>query len=197
MWSRRIPRSVQREERMPYPGISGRKLLALCTWIGLFLAVVTLAACTPAPTYAFILPRTATNTIALNQPHYAHPAVDIPVPVGTPFYAVTAGTAITFNDAYCGYGVQLNGDDGGNYVYCHASTRTFSGSKRVATGVQLGGSGGRPGAPGAGNSTTPHLHFQLHYPASTLRCPQKLLIALYNRTAVPALGSLPTSGCVR
>src|SRR4051794_28909765 len=95
MWSRRIPRPVQREERMPYPGISGRRLLALCTCIGLFLAVVTLAACTPAPTYAFILPRTATNTIALNQPHYAHPAVDIPVPVGTPFYAVTAGTAIT------------------------------------------------------------------------------------------------------
>jgi murein DD-endopeptidase MepM/ murein hydrolase activator NlpD len=169
------------------------------TCVGLVLAFAAVTACqpAPAPAYAFVLPRTATNPIALNQPHYAKPAVDIPVPVGTPFYAITAGTAVTFNDAYCGYGVQLNGTDGGAYVYCHASSRTFSGSRPVSAGAQLGNSGGRPGAPGAGNSSTPHLHFQLHYPASTLRCPQKLLIALYNHAAVPALSSLPTSGCVR
>jgi murein DD-endopeptidase MepM/ murein hydrolase activator NlpD len=174
-----------------------RNLAAGALCIGLLTLVAASACQPPPPAYAFILPRTATNTIALNQPHYAHPAVDIPVPVGTPFYAVTAATAITFDDAYCGYGVQLNADDGGNYVYCHASIRTFSGSRRVNAGTQLGSSGGRPGAPGAGNSSTPHLHFQLHYPASTLRCPQKLLIALYNQTTVPALGSLPTTGCVR
>src|SRR4051812_3512724 len=82
----------------------------------LLLAAAALWACDPAPpsaAYAFVLPRASTNAVALNQPHYARPAVDIFVPVGTPFYAITAGTAIAFNDAYCGYGVQLNGDDHG------------------------------------------------------------------------------------
>src|SRR4051794_14868898 len=165
----------------------------------LLLAAAVLWACDPAPasgTYAFVLPRSSTNAVALNSPHWARPAVDILVPMGTPFYAITSGTAIAFNDAYCGYGVQLNGDDSGTYVYCHASARTFAGSRRMTVGTQLGRSGGRAGSAGAGNATTPHLHVQVRY-ASVLRCPQKLLIALYNGTAVPTLGSLPSTGCTR
>src|SRR3954451_11076188 len=183
----------RREQRfmhcIPRPPISRAAGLLV-----LLLVVAALWACDPAPAsgaYAFVLPRSSTNAIALNQPHWARPAVDIPVPMGTPFYAITSGTAITFNDAYCGYGVQINGDDSGTYVYCHASARTFAGSRRVTGGSQLGRSGGRPGTAGAGNATTPHLHVQVRY-ASTLRCPQKLLIALYNGAAVPTLASLPT-----
>jgi murein DD-endopeptidase MepM/ murein hydrolase activator NlpD len=91
--------------------------------------------------------------------------------------------------------VQLAGDDGAVYVYCHASARTVANGARVAAGTQLGRTGGQRGAAGAGSSTAPHLHLQLKYPAGTLRCPQHLLLAIYNGANVPALTALPTSGC--
>ncbi|MEV0458257.1 peptidoglycan DD-metalloendopeptidase family protein [Catellatospora methionotrophica] len=146
--------------------------------------------------YALVLPRPSVTAAKLNAKHHDYPAVDIPVPVGTAFYAITSGTVTNFDQASgCGYGVQLAADDGGVYVYCHASQRNIASGSRVGAGAQLGKSGGQAGAPGAGSSTGPHLHLQLKYPSATRRCPQSLLVAIYNGTSVPALSSLPTSGC--
>jgi hypothetical protein len=146
--------------------------------------------------YASILPRNLLSTAALLKPHHDYPAIDIAAAVGNPFYAITNGTATTFNEpAGCGYGVQLAGDDGGLYVYCHASARTVQSGSRVSAGTRLGSTGGAKGAPGAGSSTGPHLHLQLKYPVGTKRCPQNLLLAIYNGTTPPGLTALPTSGC--
>ncbi|AGZ39150.1 Esterase [Actinoplanes friuliensis DSM 7358] len=149
----------------------------------------------PSRAYALLLPRNTVTAAKLTAKHHDYPAVDITEPVGTPFYAVISGSVTNFNDAKCGYGVQLVGDDGGVYVYCHASQRSAANGARVAAGTQLGQSGGARGAAGAGSSTGPHLHLQLKYPAGQLRCPQQLLLATFNNTTPPALTALPTSGC--
>ena len=59
----------------------------------------------------------------LTHPHLGFPADDIPVPVGTPVYAVTSGQilAITTVGSDCGNGIVLAGNDGYRYTYCHGS----------------------------------------------------------------------------
>ena len=146
---------------------------------------------TPTPattTKAYVLPHNAVPYSALGAPHHDYPAADLPAATGTPFYAVTAGNLIPFSDSKCGTGFQLNGDDGGIYVYCHASARSISGSQRVTAGRQLGLTGA------TGDATGPHLHFQVSYQGSR-RCPQQMLKDLYNGVTPTGLGSLPTSDC--
>ena len=142
----------------------------------------------PAPSsgYAFILPKSSIGTTAwLTKPHHDYPAADIPVGSGTPYYAVTSGTVSHAGNG-CGIGVVLQGDDGVQYTYCHGSSRIANGA-RVNGGQQLGKTGN------TGNSTGPHLHFQIKAP--TLRCPQQLLLALYNGSPAPSPRDLPTGGC--
>ena len=147
---------------------------------------------TPPPpssgTYAFVLPHGSVDPSWLTRPHHDYPAIDIPVPANTPYYAVTSGTVATFKDSTCGNGLTLSGTDGAQYTYCHAS-RIVVTSGRVTPGALLGYTGA------TGDATGAHLHFQVTIPAGTLRCPQHLLLALFNGIAVPAVNSLPTSGC--
>jgi len=130
----------------------------------------------------------------LNAPHHDHPSIDIPVPVGTPFYAITAGSITDFDTDTCGNGIQINGTDGVQYVYCHASERDVKTGQKVTAGTQLG----LTGESGEG-LTGPHLHFQINYPIKphTVRCPQTLLWALYTNAQPPPdasfVKSLPTS----
>jgi hypothetical protein len=146
--------------------------------------------------YALVVPRSSVNAAMLSKPHHDYPAADIPVGVGTAAYAITSGTLLSIDQSGgCGWGYQLNGDDGVIYRYCHLSQRAVGSGSRVSAGAQLGLSGGKQGAPGAGSSTGPHLHLQANV-GGKLRCPQPLLLALYNGTAVPAPSSLPTSGCI-
>ena len=146
--------------------------------------------------YTLVLPRSSVTVATLSAKHHNYPAVDIAVPVGTTAYAIVSGTITTFDQpTKCGWGIQLAGDDGGLYVYCHLSQRVVASGTRVTSGATLGKSGGAKGAQGAGDSQGPHLHLQLKYTGNTYRCPQNLLVALYNNTAPPALTSLPTSGC--
>ena len=144
--------------------------------------------------YALVVPRRSVTSGKLAAPHHNYPGIDISVPVGTPFFAVTSGRVTNFQSSKCGWGVQLNGDDGVLYKYCHASRRTRSDGSHVSAGTQLGLSGGARHAAGAGNSTGPHLHFTLQSGGSH-RCPQGLLIALYNSTGVPDVHTLTSLGC--
>ena len=122
-------------------------------------------------------------------PHHDYPAVDIPVPIGTPVYAVTngviAGTPVT---GKCGIGIILNGDDGAQYTYCRGGpgTQTVAIGERVTVGQLILHSAS------TGNSTGPHLHFGIEIDG-TRRCPQEFLTAI--ATGLPGDLRLPIGGC--
>ncbi len=124
------------------------------------------------------------------QPHHDYPAIDIPVPTGTPVYAVTNGVIVaTPTDGKCGTGIVLNGDDGAQYTYCHGGpgTQTVAAGDRVTAAQHLMDSAS------TGNSTGPHLHFGIEAHRSK-RCPQLFLNAVANAQSVSP-ESLPTTGC--
>lgn len=123
--------------------------------------------------------------------HHDYPAADIPVPVGTPLYAVTNGVVVgTPTTGRCGVGVIFNGDDGAQYTYCHGQpgTQTVTMGDRVAVGQHLLDSAS------TGNSTGPHLHFAIRTNGAA-RCPQPFFVAIANGEPL-APYALPTSGCV-
>ena len=139
--------------------------------------------------YSYLLPRNAAPRSALSAPHHDYPALDIPVPSGTPFYALTAGTVTRVDQPTgCGYGYILQGNDSTQYTYCHASKYVAGNNVKVTAGQQLGLSGN------SGHSTGAHLHIQIRY--AVLRCPQSMITAVFDGKAPPSASSLPTSGCI-
>jgi murein DD-endopeptidase MepM/ murein hydrolase activator NlpD len=86
-----------------------------------------------------------------------HGGVDIAAPIGTPIYAAAsgivqrAGTATGF-----GYAVYIRGDDGAVTVYGHVNRYFVRAGERVVAGEQIAEVGNR------GQSTGPHLHFEVH-----------------------------------
>jgi murein DD-endopeptidase MepM/ murein hydrolase activator NlpD len=86
-----------------------------------------------------------------------HLGQDIAAPIGTPVYAATsgvvqrAGTATGF-----GYAVYILGDDGAVTVYGHVNRYFVEAGERVSAGEQIAEVGNR------GQSTGPHLHFEVH-----------------------------------
>ncbi len=102
-----------------------------------------------------------------------HPGVDIPVPLGTRVYSATWGQIVISRcDPTWGGLIVLKSQ---SYytgetiyvVYGHLSSRTYSNGAPVeaghyvTTGVQIGKTGGSPETKCSGNSTGPHLHFQI------------------------------------
>jgi murein DD-endopeptidase MepM/ murein hydrolase activator NlpD len=86
-----------------------------------------------------------------------HGGVDIAAPKGTPIYAATSGTVVR-NGAASGFGLALyiRGDDGAVTVYGHVNREFVSAGDRVVTGQLIAEVGNR------GQSTGPHLHFEVH-----------------------------------
>lgn len=124
-----------------------------------------------------------------DDPHHTYPAIDIEVPTGTRVFAIKGGNANTFYQAEgCGYGVRINAADGAVYTYCHLSAFRIADGATVYAGNIIGLSGN------TGTSSGPHLHVQIRS-GGFLRCPQNLLLAIYDGTTIPAPSSLPTSGC--
>jgi murein DD-endopeptidase MepM/ murein hydrolase activator NlpD len=124
------------------------------------------------------------------QPHDDSPAIDIPVPVGTPLYAVTSGVVVsTPTDGDCGIGVVFNGDDGAQYTYCHGG----SGTQAVAIGDKLTVGQHLMDSASTGKSTGPHLHFSIET-GGAYRCPQPFLVAIADGHPL-APQDLPTDGC--
>ena len=90
-----------------------------------------------------------------------HQGQDLAVPVGAPVYAAAAGTVVFAGNA-SGYGnlVTIRHPGGVTTLYGHLSAiRVRPGP--IQAGTLIGLSGGARGAPGAGDSTGPHLHFQI------------------------------------
>jgi murein DD-endopeptidase MepM/ murein hydrolase activator NlpD len=86
-----------------------------------------------------------------------HYGIDIGAPVGTPFYAVAAGT-VTHAGWRGAYGIMVEVDHGYGYRtrYGHASDVAVETGQSVSQGEELGYVGL------TGNTTGPHLHFELH-----------------------------------
>ncbi|MBH0780645.1 M23 family metallopeptidase [Nocardia bovistercoris] len=85
-----------------------------------------------------------------------HNGIDIAGPIGTPIYAVAAGTVIDAGPAQ-GFGlwVRIRHDDGAITVYGHMYDFFVSVGERVPAGMQIARMGNR------GDSTGPHLHFEV------------------------------------
>jgi len=92
-----------------------------------------------------------------------HHGMDFAMPVGSALTAVAPGAISTIGNDAKGYGnwVEVKHDDGTASRYGHLSQIHVSRGQKVAAGQAVGKSGGKAGAPGAGNSTGPHLHFEL------------------------------------
>jgi murein DD-endopeptidase MepM/ murein hydrolase activator NlpD len=86
-----------------------------------------------------------------------HNGLDVASPVGTPLYAPVDGTVKRAGPA-TGFGlaVYLRGDDGAVYVYGHINDYFVRTGQRVGAGQQIAEVGNR------GNSTGPHVHFEVH-----------------------------------
>jgi murein DD-endopeptidase MepM/ murein hydrolase activator NlpD len=86
-----------------------------------------------------------------------HGGVDIAAPIGTPIYAAASGTVARTGPA-TGFGlaVYIRGDDGAVTVYGHVNAEYVRTGQRVVAGQLIAEVGNR------GQSTGPHLHFEVH-----------------------------------
>ena len=136
--------------------------------------------------YSLPIPKSTLPRSEYDDPHHDYAAIDLPTATGTPAYAMRSGT-VSYIGSGCGYGILITANDGASYKYCHLNSRSVASGATVTTGQLIGYTGN------TGNSTGPHLHLEVNY--GGLRCPQNMLLAIYDGTAVPAPSSLPTSGC--
>ncbi|NYI04925.1 transglycosylase family protein [Allostreptomyces psammosilenae] len=85
-----------------------------------------------------------------------HTGQDFAVPTGTPVQAVASGTVVSaaYDGAY-GNQVVIDHGDGTFSQYAHLSSLAVSAGQQVGAGDQIGLSGS------TGNSTGPHLHFEI------------------------------------
>jgi murein DD-endopeptidase MepM/ murein hydrolase activator NlpD len=124
------------------------------------------------------------------RPHHDYPAIDIPVPAGTPLFAVTSGVVVsTPTSGRCGIGVVINGDDGAQYTYCHG----LPGSHAITTGDRVAPGQYLMHSASTGNSTGPHLHLAIRI-GRLARCPQPFLTGIAEGRSADAHG-LPLGGC--
>lgn len=96
------------------------------------------------------------------RPGHLHAGVDIAVPVGTPVKADAAGVVIEAG-TLPGYGNVIFIDHGGGTIsrLAHLSQIDVAKGAQVAQGQVIGLSGGAKGAAGAGDSTGPHVHYEV------------------------------------
>jgi Peptidase family M23 len=140
------------------------------------------------------------NPAMLAAPHHDYPAIDLPIPTGTPIYAIHAGTVISVStysgNCYgnrsncpdlCGTGLTIQDQTGTHWIYCHATTLTVTAGQHVTAGQQVMTSGN------TGHSSGPHLHLGIRT-NGTNHCPQPLFQAIHTGTTPPP--ELPTTGCI-
>lgn len=98
-----------------------------------------------------------------------HKGIDYMMPVGTPLVAASDGVVhFSTSGGTGGWIATITTDNGYKLLYMHCSKfRTELEGKRVTYGTVIAYSGGAAGAQGAGDSTGPHLHFQVNNPQGT------------------------------
>lgn len=103
-----------------------------------------------------------TGTVGEQRPGHTHAGLDIAVPVGTPVSAAAAGVVIQAG-TIPGYGNVIVIDHGRGTLtrYAHLSQIEAKAGQTVEQGAVIGLSGGAKGARGAGDSTGPHLHYEV------------------------------------
>ena len=89
-----------------------------------------------------------------------HSGLDIAAPIGTPIYVAADGTVVDAGPA-AGFGlwVKVKHDDGTETIYGHVNDFSVQAGQRVSAGEQIATVGNR------GQSTGPHLHFEVHDPS--------------------------------
>lgn len=112
----------------------------------------------PPPKWVHPMPGAFTTSCFGQRWGVLHGGVDLASPPGTPIRAVGAGKVIHAGWGIAGYGISVMVDHGDGYVthYAHASQATVSVGDTVKPGdvIALEGS--------TGDSSGPHLHFEVH-----------------------------------
>jgi murein DD-endopeptidase MepM/ murein hydrolase activator NlpD len=87
-----------------------------------------------------------------------HAGLDLASPENTPIRAVGAGTVVATGWAYTGYGISVVIDHGNGWLthYAHQNRTAVSVGDKVKPGQVIGYEGS------TGDSTGPHLHFEVH-----------------------------------
>jgi murein DD-endopeptidase MepM/ murein hydrolase activator NlpD len=87
-----------------------------------------------------------------------HQGIDFAMPENTPLRATAAGTVIAAGWAYTGYGISVVIDHGDGYFthYAHQNRTAVEVGQKVKAGQIIGYEGS------TGDSTGPHLHFEVH-----------------------------------
>lgn len=100
-----------------------------------------------------------------------HDGLDMAQPTGTPIMAAKAGEVVVSQDDSGGYGkwVEIRHADGGRTRYAHMSARGVQKGQKVEAGQEIGKVGS------TGNSTGPHLHFEVLKPDGSRVDPKTVL----------------------
>lgn len=92
-----------------------------------------------------------------------HQGVDIKARTPTPLYSPINGTVTKAGDGWAGNGgsgVKIEGG-GQTHKFFHLSNISVKEGQPINQGDQFGISGGVKGAPGSGNATGPHIHWEM------------------------------------
>jgi murein DD-endopeptidase MepM/ murein hydrolase activator NlpD len=107
---------------------------------------------------SFVWP-TASRLVSGNDFWSGHLGLDIGAPMGAPVYAADSGVVVYSAGIGGGYGLMVMIDHGNGFhtLYAHLSTLVARCGTNVAQGQTIAYSGS------TGNSTGPHLHFEIRY----------------------------------
>lgn len=126
--------------------------------LGLWVLGITLLGAASADAASFLYPVSGrlTSTYYSSRPYGYHRALDIAAPMGARLNAARAGR-VTYAGVRGGYGklVILEHTAGYTTYYAHQSRIAVRVGQRVSTGQQIGYIGS------SGNSTGPHVHFEI------------------------------------
>ncbi len=119
-------------------------------------AATVLAA--PAPAWVSPMPGAAVSSCYGPRWGTTHRGMDFAGPNGTPILASGGGTIFGVGWLYSGYGMSVVIDHGNGYFthYAHSSRINVAVGQQVTTGQIIAWEGS------TGNSTGPHLHFEVH-----------------------------------
>jgi murein DD-endopeptidase MepM/ murein hydrolase activator NlpD len=112
----------------------------------------------PAPAWVSPMPGAPTTSCFGPRWGTVHEGIDLAMPSGTPIHTIGKGTVVKSGDIGDGYGISVFVDHGNGYLthYAHMSRTAVGYGQTVKTGQVIGYEGS------TGDSTGPHLHFEVH-----------------------------------